>query len=278
MNKTISNVYLDLYRKSRCELRARTYHCHFLSFLFCVQGGAKIIYNGFEYEISQNTIVALFPDVEIEELEIENSFEYIYIIIKQPLLSYIPVVGFSEMMLSFIEQPFVVIADTERKHFMNMFSFLFEISAENIENNKRCVASIIATLTYYLHCIYSSNHFLASLTLCKLDTPQQLVKKCIALIRQYSKSQRFASFYAKQLHVSTSVLNNAFHKVLKCSVTTVIHQSILSHAKIKLTTSADSISVISYDMGFKSPSNFVSFFKKYANETPQSYRCHNQKL
>lgn len=277
MSKSISNVYLDLYRKSRCDLRVRIYHCQSLSFLFCVQGGAKISYSGLEYVISQNTIMALFPDVEIKELEIEKPFEYIYIVIKQPLLSYIPVVGFSDMMLAFTRQPFVVIADTEREHFMNMFSFLFDVSAVNIEKNKHCIASIIASLTYYLHSIYSSKQLLVLHSFDKLGTPQKLVKKCIALIRQYSKTQRFVSFYAKQLHVSTIVLNNAFHQVLGCSVSTVIHQSILSLSKTRLVTSADSISVISYDMGFKSPSNFVSFFKKYAHESPQSYRSHCQK-
>ena len=275
MDKKVSSDYFDYCLKTRYDIMSHVYKCSYISFLFCTSGAVKIKLNGTCYEVVPNTLMALFPESEVEEIEIVPPFEYFFITLKRPLLSILPIVRYPDILLDSFEYPLRVI--NEREPLLNMCMLLFDIMTMHDECNMQCAVSLITTITYYLHSVLCNRNHLIQYNSDKHDMSHILVNHCIPLIRHYATGQRFVSFYAGKLNVSISVLNNAFHQVLGCSVTHVIHNTLLSYAKIRLMTTADSISVISYDMGFKSPSNFVSFFKKYAHESPQSYRSHCQK-
>ncbi len=274
MDKKVSSDYFDLCKKTRFDIMNHVYHCSSISFLFCVNGAVKIKSNSTCYDVVPSTLIAIFPDGELEEIEIIPPFEYFFIALKRPLFAVLPIVQLSDILLDLLEHPVMTIGEREREHLLNLCMLLFDIMSMHDDDNMQCAVSLITTITYYLHSVFCNRNHLILYNSDRPNTFRLLVDQCIPLIHQYSTNQRFVSFYACKLNVSTSVLNNAFHQVLGCSVTQVIHNTLISYAKIRLMTSADSISVIAYDLGFKSPSNFVSFFKKYTQESPELYRSH----
>jgi len=56
------------------------------------------------------------------------------------------------------------------------------------------------------------------------------------------------------------------------SALTIIHDVVIEEAKKRLTTSSNTISEISYQLGFEYPNYFSRLFKKKVNQTPSEYR------
>ena len=87
-----------------------------------------------------------------------------------------------------------------------------------------------------------------------------------------SKKTHSPSYYAQQLAVHPNHLNATVKQVTGHTAKIHIHNHLVRLAKSRLLQTDMSIKEIAYALHFDSPNNFSSFFKKYAQKTPNAYR------
>ncbi|MEH6712036.1 MAG: AraC family transcriptional regulator [Paraglaciecola polaris] len=77
---------------------------------------------------------------------------------------------------------------------------------------------------------------------------------------------------AEKCHLSASHFSRLFKTVFRHTYANYILQHKLYHGARMLSQSKHSVTQISYDMEFSSPSHFIAHFKKYYGLTPYQYR------
>lgn len=93
-----------------------------------------------------------------------------------------------------------------------------------------------------------------------IDSPSQIIKL------------KNANEFALQLNVHTNTLNRALKESTGKTTTEWIAERILKEAKALLQFSSWDIAEIAYSLGFEHSSNFIIFFKKQTNRTPNQFR------
>ncbi len=77
---------------------------------------------------------------------------------------------------------------------------------------------------------------------------------------------------AEELGYSSNYLSDLLRKLTGKTPKELIHNKVIDIAKKLLLTTNDSISEISYKLGFSYPAHFTTFFKKKTGKTPKMYR------
>ncbi|MEM9363011.1 MAG: helix-turn-helix transcriptional regulator [Bacteroidota bacterium] len=90
------------------------------------------------------------------------------------------------------------------------------------------------------------------------------------LTTQYSFSHN-AKDYANQLAVSYKYLNDICKEMSKQTAKSFIDQWLLLEIKRNISENKYTSQEIAFKMGFKEPSNFIRFFKKYTGLTPNQF-------
>jgi len=92
------------------------------------------------------------------------------------------------------------------------------------------------------------------------------------LVDRYYLQERHVQYYAAQLHISVSHLNNSIKASTGLSASEHIRQKIMLEAKRQLSFSASSISEIAFHLGFEDPNYFWKYFKRYTGLTPGQFK------
>jgi AraC-like DNA-binding protein len=77
---------------------------------------------------------------------------------------------------------------------------------------------------------------------------------------------------ADELHLSANYLSDMLRNLTGQSTLQYIHNHIIEHAKVLLSTTNLNISEIAYRFGFEYPQSFNKLFKKKTTQTPLQYR------
>lgn len=91
-------------------------------------------------------------------------------------------------------------------------------------------------------------------------------------IQNLDVKRQSINFYAEKLNISSVYLAECIKKVTNKSAKQIIDYYILLDAKTYLLQSSQSISEISYTLGFSEVTNFVKFFKRQTQKTPKAFR------
>lgn len=93
-----------------------------------------------------------------------------------------------------------------------------------------------------------------------------------SLIDTHFKTQKLLSDYANLMHVTPKHLNSICKKGLNKTVTNLIHERLLIEAKRLLLFTTNSITDITFELGFTDKSYFMRFFKKHTGVTADTFR------
>ncbi|WP_245732108.1 helix-turn-helix transcriptional regulator [Thalassotalea agarivorans] len=178
---------------------------------------------------------------------------------------------------------------TELQHLMPFFEKGVHLKASNDH------ALQVQQLTQWLLESYQQNPIsYRSLTLLKLlvltiaDVYQPVVQQDALKIPMNDGLQRLAPVLnlfkdeqyidisleqaAKLCFLSPSYFSRMFKKVFRCNFSEYLVRHKLNIAARRLSQTQDSITDISYDLGFANPSHFIAQFKKTYDQTPLKYR------
>lgn len=92
------------------------------------------------------------------------------------------------------------------------------------------------------------------------------------LIEEKCTHSKSVQFYANELNITTKTLNNITQRTINKSCKLFIDEILILQIKRLLINSKLSIKQIAYQSGFDEPSNLFKFFKRYTNQTPESFR------
>lgn len=103
----------------------------------------------------------------------------------------------------------------------------------------------------------------------------KLVDRFKILVYKYYKEETNVSYYADSLYVTARYLSEACVKILGKTAKEVITDVKLSEAIRIIKNTNQTISEISYDMGFSDESNFRRFLKTNTGKKPMEHRTEN---
>lgn len=92
------------------------------------------------------------------------------------------------------------------------------------------------------------------------------------LIQQHFRSQKPASFYARELGVSPTHLTRIVRSMTGNTPHELIAGKLVEEAKRQLVFTLASVQEIGFRLGFADPAYFSRFFLKYTGETPRIWR------
>jgi AraC-like DNA-binding protein len=96
--------------------------------------------------------------------------------------------------------------------------------------------------------------------------------KLQALVEAHCLETKKVEDYAEKMNLSTKTINNITQNILHKSAKQFIDEIVILQIKRLLTNPNLSIKEIAYQAGFEETTNFYKFFKKYVQNTPESFR------
>jgi len=161
----------------------------------------------------------------------------------------------------------------------NTVSLLMSQAWNEMENMKDdfsipIILSYINTLLVTAERFYS-RQFSTRKTMCN-----QLASDFFKLLKTYyrntnafsNKKQPSVLFFADRLNVTPNYLSDTIRHHSGKSALNIIHDYIIEEAKILLITSSQTVSEISYFLGFEYPNYFSRLFKRKTTFSPSDYR------
>ena len=97
-----------------------------------------------------------------------------------------------------------------------------------------------------------------------------------ALVEKHCFEDKRVSFYAKKMGFTTKTLNNATQSIIQKTAKSLINDIVIIQSKRLIINSQDSLTEISYQVGFDEPTNFFKYFIKYAGVSPSQFRATHQ--
>ncbi|MBK0023830.1 helix-turn-helix domain-containing protein [Ochrobactrum sp. S46] len=176
--------------------------------------------------------------------------------------------------VDWLKQPQLVDMTTANDAHRQIISTLFqEINGESEAHkpykNKLLEALTKATLTYLLRSVTDApSHAKDSVGAFE----RTHIERLQLLIDRYYRKHKPASFYARELGVSSAHLNRSVQKFVGMTTQHMIAHKLLDTAKRELVVTSSSVAHIAYELGFSDPAYFSRFFLKMARETPRSFR------
>lgn len=105
-----------------------------------------------------------------------------------------------------------------------------------------------------------------------LDKLEQHLKEVFDSRSDESRGIPTVQEIADHLSLSPDYLSSLLKTLTGLNTQQHIHQKLIERAKVKLSTTTQSVSEIAYDLGFEHPQSFSKLFKSKTNQTPLQFR------
>lgn len=160
--------------------------------------------------------------------------------------------------------------EKETEEFLLVRQYLAEIFQEYIQNRSVSIdfQSPLMKLLHHLQKYFALEYR----ALPQREATMQRIKHILDIIHERWNEDISLSEIAEQEYLSVSYLSRFFQKNLNLNFSQYIKRLRLIRAAQKLTQSNESITRISYDCGFKTPSAFIEAFKQQYEQTPGQFR------
>lgn len=99
------------------------------------------------------------------------------------------------------------------------------------------------------------------------------LRKLFSLINTHYRSEKFSTFYADKLGLSSKRINQIVQKELGYTLTQLLAIYTLVEAKREISQHVKSFKEIALDLGFHSQSYFSRFFKKHTGQSPEEFKA-----
>ena len=96
------------------------------------------------------------------------------------------------------------------------------------------------------------------------------------LVERHCFDHKKVSYYATTMGFTTKTLNNVTQSIIQKNAKSLINDIVIIKSKRLIINSQDSLTEISYQVGFDQPTNFFKYFIKYAGVSPSQFRATHQ--
>lgn len=105
-----------------------------------------------------------------------------------------------------------------------------------------------------------------------LSRQEEILQQFIKLLFKYHRRERSITFYASKIFLTPKYLSKVIHETSGKSISQWIDEMVIMVAKALLKSSDMTVSEISEELNFATPSLFCRYFKKNTSLTPIQYR------
>ncbi len=231
-----------------------------------LQGTGRISINLIEYEVAAFDIIVIPDNSLIELLEISEDYDFQVIV---PVPGFLPVMQRSILSETYTRNGIrMSLAETEWKYVDVFFTLVWNMLHAS-PYRREVVQHLIVSLLYNLTYIYEQTCTAMPM---HLSRQEELFRRFIALVNQYSKQERAVSFYADKLCLTPHYLSSVIREASGQTVMQWINQAVVLEAKVLLKHSDLLVFQISDELNFPNPSFFSKFFKRMTGMTPAEYQ------
>lgn len=124
-----------------------------------------------------------------------------------------------------------------------------------------------------------SNRFYKRQFITRKAANSDLLQRLEEVLEEYFNTEKSVGngiptvqYLAERVNVSPKYLSDMVRSVLGQNTQGLIHQKIIEKAKVRLSTTALSVSEVAYELGFGHPSSFTKLFKAKTNLSPVNFR------
>lgn len=169
------------------------------------------------------------------------------------------------------------VSETERQIVLECFRKIQYELAHAIDKHSRTL--IVSNIELFLnYCVrFYDRQFIT-----REHTNKDILTSFESLLQAYFVSDKpqalglpSVGYCAEQLHLSPKYFGDLIKKETGKTAQEYIQLKTIAVAKEKIFDTSKTVSEVAYDLGFKYPSHFTRFFKRYVGSTPNEYRTLN---
>ncbi|TND08038.1 MAG: DNA-binding domain-containing protein [Bacteroidetes bacterium] len=172
----------------------------------------------------------------------------------------------SGLFFNIAKQPVIQLDPEKHAHIDKLFDLMMH------EYKSSGTPSILRNYlkNFLLYCGREYDH--TSLNNLSRQTGDERILQLRKIIEEHFIKNKEAGFYASMLGITPKRLNELVKKHTGRTISSLIHDRVITESKRLLSFSPQSVKEISYALGFDDPAYFNRFFKKQTGKTPVEYR------
>lgn len=236
----------------------------------CLNGEAKLNANLESYQVMQNNVVAMAPQVIKQWLHMSDNFETLTIFFTKEFITknnFINIDSFD--FFENVAQHCFSCNDEQTSSILSSLKFIKEkYEAPHFFKNQ-ILKNLINVLLYEILNAYKQQNFISN----PLQTRSQLLasefKKQVII--NFS-NERSVKYYASVLSITPKHLTETIKEVTGKTAGEIIDEAVILEAKILLQTPNRTIAQIADTLNFSDQSIFGKYFKNITGFSPMSYR------
>ncbi|SRR3712207_2655923 len=271
MNKDFSFVYAtDIFLLEDERLARCCFH------IICMGGEGSFVYNESCFHINKNDIIVISHPKEIKNIACTDDFSVECFAADYQFLSHaLPPNNYSiRGSMSLYQDPVIPLSEANAEKFLGDIRRLRDrLGDEDSIYYHEIMASLCLTLMYDIfefHAIYYRNKE-------DVDHANYVVNEFLRMISGgITRTQRDASYFADQLHVSLKYLSRTVKRTTGNTVTSYIDRVTIPMLRKYLDDERLSLTQISDIMNFTSLSYFSRYCSKHLGMSPSKYRSGKQ--
>ncbi len=240
--------------------------------MLCLKGHARINVRFAEYDMKENTFLAIAPGIPFYCIEESCDFKVDIIAIQEHIFDKLShgIIKFYFYRILY-GMPFLKIPEEKMEMCMKIHSYLKNfIEYENDNFFKKQITAKFLDILFFEACniILHTPDKRSS----RARHKDEVTGRFIKMVGQNFRKNRKVEFYADKLNITPKYLSAILKITTGKTATRWIEDYTILEAKTLLRTGTATIQEISYDLGFTTPSHFAKFFKDRTGITPTEAR------
>ena len=247
--------------------------------MYCLSGHLKVTVNLKTYDMHPDSVFINLPgnivNISIPGEEDLSGHNVIIILVSRDFMQNIRF-DFNKSFqdsIHLLQTPVITLNPHQRDIAEDYLNLAVKIIKSPLHNRKDVIGALISSLTYMSADVWRSNLTAATpATSGTSDRLSILFDRFIALVGEYSSSQRGVGFYAEKLCLTSKYLSKLIKQASGRSAPDWINSFVILEAKNLLRYSDLSIKEIVFQLHFPNQSVFYKFFKTHTGMIPSEYR------
>jgi len=243
-----------------------------VSFVMCIKGKANIRIDLKEYELSENTILTIFPERIVDVISGSDDLVLEILFFSFDFISDMHIPTDHDLPKLMSKYPLLKVSKEDMQDLLEFHTFIAK--QYNRKDTTYLRINIIKGLLYALlsriGIIYLSMREDEKRDLSSHQ--EELLQRFLTLLREHHKEHQKVSFYADKMCLTSKYLSTTIKKLTGKSILAWVNFAAIMEAKILLRTTNLTVTQISENLNFPNSSFFGRLFKKHTGLTPLEYR------
>jgi len=259
----------DILVRSTDHNPEQPHQTHFYSFFLYTDGETEHFVDFVSHKVTKNSLVCLTKG-QVNAFQFQENLDGYAILFTQHYLEkqfkVLPESIIFRLFSSQLSSPIIQIP--EDKNIVSYFDLLFQEFYNDEHSHKEAIISGLFTV------ILSKIEQLRNQQI-QFQNESSYLHTFIQfenLIKQHYTTTRNADFYAKELGITYKHLNHICKEVIRKTAKECIDSFIILEAKRNLINSNIKSTELAYRFGFTESTNFVKYFKKFTELTPNQFK------